>query len=248
MTRPANQSFKNSKQIFNIREKALSLKKLCNFFSVKDIKQFRVWMTRCRESHGYSGVQDQTNKVNWTVHPDLDMHEEMNLFFQERVTPLIANSENFEIKYKFAFHGNFSGYGIHTDAGYNPTELIYQQGIIPLSILPKNSNVHTVIMDQQCFHSSSFPCIQEDQQLQKHVFGLDYDSQQTFDLYDQYWENTDFRKKQMNGFTIQYPFLWEIGSTVIWNRSYIHCSSDFSTSGTDYKEGLMWISELKPKS
>ena len=205
-------------------------------------------MQRCRKSHGLCDTQPLTTPENWTVHPEALLQEEMETFFVKKIAPLIPHSDQYKLVFQFAFHGNFSGYGIHTDAGYDPEEIIYQQGIIPLKINPEGSSVHTVIMNQQCYHSSSFPCVSEDLSLQEHVDGLDFENCETKSQFSKYWEGSLFRKKQINGFSIQFPFQWKLGDSVIWNRSYIHCSSDFSVSETYYKEGLMWISKLIPKA
>lgn len=232
---------KSPQIIDKIRQFEQKLLKLPNFFSEKDLELIESWMAQCRQTES-----PPISPSNWTAHPDTPLKNEMTSWFNSKISPQLHPPKGFRVEYDFAFHGNRSGYGIHTDAGYDPKEIIFQQGIIPLRTEPRESRVYTVIMNQQCFHSSGFPCVSEDRELQKHVLGLAFDDPTTQKQFASFWENSAFRKKQLNGFTIQYPFAWKRGDTVIWNRSYIHCSSDFEPSRTSYKEGLMWISRLTP--
>ena len=135
---------------------------LPNFFSEHDLLQMEQWCEKCAQlPHGTSSrLIDKTQESNdWTRHPHGKLKEEMNLFFKQRIEPLINSTGRLTLSFDFAFHGNQKPYGIHTDAGYDPQEVIFQQGIIPLSFEPKTSSVYTVILDQKCYHSTGFPNI-----------------------------------------------------------------------------------------
>jgi len=144
-------------------------------------------------------------------------------------------TEPFELE--FTFHKNFTPYWLHTDAGYEK-EPIYKQGIIPLVVEPQGSEVYTVIMDQRCTESSGFDGTESN------VTGW-VESGEPLESIERYWEPTEIRMQALKKMSIHTPFLWKVGDTVIWDRSMIHGSSDFSKSGVEYKIGLMWISRFQ---
>ena len=155
------------------------------------------------------------------------------------------------LKFEFAFHKNYHPYGLHTDAGYHSDEVIYKQGIIPLEVFPEGAKSHTVIMKQRCYFSSSFPALCQyrgdqrpfvDQMKEKWLGG--FDSARPFEGQDlaSYWPADDFHRDWLRGFEIDHAFEWKIGDMAVWDRSQIHCSSDFEKFGLTYKVGLMWVS------
>jgi len=221
---------------------------LINFFVSDEIKQMIHWSEICFANEEGVSTRLQSDKANnndITGHPSEPLKSEISAFLKNKFSKIINKDNKLNIEFDVAFHANKKPYGIHTDSGYDPNELIYKQGIIPLINKPINKKTHTVILRQKCYHSSSFPNIKEDLKAQKHVEHLDFESPMSPEVYKTYWEECPERSLQMQGFTIDYPFEWNINDTVIWDRSHIHCSSDFEATGVNFKLGLMWISRIK---
>ena len=238
---------KTPEQIRKIQGEELGIQPLRNFFSETEMQQMDQWCQRCYEYPKDSSAHLFDGSANdWTRHPEETLHSEIEGFFRKKIEPLINPDQRLNLSFRFAFHGNQKPYGIHTDSGYDPNEVIFQQGIIPLDYQPSHSDVHTVILQQKCYHSSAFPKLSSDKELQKHVHGITFNHPQMQEDFSKYWQDTEFRRQQLNGFSIAYPFLWRRGDTVIWSRSHVHGSSDFEVSGTTFKKGLMWISRLLP--
>lgn len=239
---------KSAELISKIKEFESPIIKLEQFFNDNEINLMLNWYEQClSKNHEITTRLDdyQAKNNDITAHPAGDLKNEICSFLNEKLQPIINKSSKLNIEIDCAFHANKKPYGIHTDSGYDPNEFIYKQGIIPLVNKPLSKKTHTVILKQKCYHSSSFPNISADKVSQEMVEGLDFNHKINDCTYKKYWKNTDERKKQMFGFTIDYPFEWQVGNTVVWDRSHIHCSSDFEATGVEFKLGLMWISRIK---
>ncbi len=221
--------------------------KLNDFFSTQEIQTMTQWSEQCFSNKSVTStrLQDATATDNdLTGHPVGELKKQICDFLNKKFSPLINKNNDLNIEFDVAFHANKKPYGIHTDSGYDSEELIYKQGIIPLINKPDDKKTHTVILKQKCYHSSSFPNIKEDLKAQKFVELLDFSTSLSPETYKKYWKCCPDREKQMRGFTIEHPFEWKIKDTVIWDRSHIHCSSDFEATGVNFKLGLMWISRI----
>ncbi len=238
---------KSKELIKKIRSYESKTKPLPQFFSKAEIKKMLVWSEACFRNQGDTSFRLQDLKVkdnDRTGSPSGSLKSEICHFLSQKMDPVINSKGDLKLEYSVAFHGNKKAYGIHTDSGYDPEELIYKQGIIPLVNEPEDKNTHTIILNQKCYHSSSFPNISKDKKAQKDVFDLDFKTEICPTTYAKYWKNTKIRKEQMKGFSVDYPFEWKVGDTVVWDRSRIHCSSDFEATGIKFKLGLMWISKI----
>lgn len=151
-------------------------------------------------------------------------------------------------KYKmaFTFHRNYFPYGTHTDSGYDDSEFIYKQGIIPLEIDPPDQDVYTVIFAQKAYHSISYPGkVETIQALKPEELSLlhNFDRKHTLsdsELSELFQGPQD--RERFRGFQVDLPFRWKLGDMALWDRAHLHCSSDFSGHGIQGKIGLMWIS------
>jgi len=219
-----------------------------NFFSKNDIDTILNWYELSSDDENLNTYRlEDKNKHNndKTNIPQNEIKLNVVNFLKQKINPIINKNNNLNISYDIAFHANKKAYGIHTDSGYDQNEFIYKQGIIPLIIRPTKATTHTILLEQKCYHSSSFPCVVDDSLTQKNIENLNFEKKIPKDIYNLYWKNNDLRKKQMEGFSICYPFEWKVGDTVIWDRSHIHCSSDFEATGVEFKLGLMWISRIE---
>jgi len=238
-------SLQHIKQIKSYESELLLLR---NFFSDQEIKTMINWSEQCFANDSSTSTRLQDNEAtnnDLTGHPSGELKLTICNFLKETFTPYINKQNHLDIEFDVAFHANKKPYGIHTDSGYDLEEFIYKQGIIPLINKPIDKKTHTVILNQKCYHSSSFPNIKQDLEAQKYVEGLDFNHKIEPEIYNQYWKQTPERQQQMQGFSIAHPFEWNIKDTVIWDRAHIHCSSDFEATGVNFKLGLMWISRIK---
>ena len=188
----------------------------------------------------------QTNKTDEPLgkmaHPNEDLKDQLEKIIRPKLEGVLI--ENFEMD--FSFHRNFFPYGIHTDSGYDSEELIYKQGIIPLEVFPKDGEVYTVVFDQKCYHSISYP---RDMETIESLTTEELGQIQEFDRtknssedFASYWEAGEHGHKNFKGLSLALPFRWKLGDMAIWDRAHLHCSSDFSVHNIEGKLGLMWIS------
>ncbi len=218
-----------------------------NFFSSEDLDEFIFWFQESLKHKNFNTtrMEDASTQDNDTTSiPEGDIKNKVIAKLSEKVSPWINKDGQRNLEFEIAFHANKKAYGIHTDSGYDPEEIIYKQGIIPLVIKPEAATTHTVLLDQKCYHSSSFPCVSEDEQAQQYIEHLNFSNVIADEEFKKYWHDSELRRKQMFGFSICHPFEWKLGNTIIWDRAHIHCSSDFQATGAQYKLGLMWISRI----
>ena len=168
-----------------------------------------------------------------TAHPAPHHHEALSKI----VRPVLNKELSLPYEIDFAFHQNKFPYGVHTDSGYEPDELIYKQGIIPLEINPTEHDVYTIIFHQKVYHS----------------YGISLEK--ISDIQKENWYQPIKNKKQTDHIPLDQKFFqflspalnfkWKIGDMAIWDRAHLHCSSEFELTGIQEKLGLMWITKIK---
>ena len=248
-----NELKKTDDAFVEARRREEPLEKLPQFFTAEELSYLQELKERAysnkenlrfRQGSSESARRGESDVMAW---PTEELNQELEVFFKKKLGERLDS----KAKMKFAFHKNYHPYGLHTDAGYEPTEVIYKQGIVPLEIYPEGADTHTVIMKQRCYFSCSFPAKRQfrpeereySDELKKNWIG-NYQVGKPMQEVGEYWFDNDLYKEWLEGFEIDHAFHWKIGDTIIWNRSQIHCSSDFDRFGLGYKVGLMWVSEL----
>ncbi|MEO0336418.1 MAG: hypothetical protein AAF202_08485, partial [Pseudomonadota bacterium] len=168
---------------------------------------------------------------------------------KEQIEQLLRNKLQGELSepygLAFTFHRNYFPYGTHTDSGYDPEEWIYKQGIIPLEVDPVDTKVFTIIFEQKAYHSVSYPGkVETIRALRPEelamIEGLTDKTLSDEELTDYFQGKQD--SERFRGFQVALPFEWKLGNMALWDRSHLHCSSDFECHGVNGKLGLMWIS------
>jgi len=230
--------------ISEIQRHEAAPQKLENLFSKAELDEIRSIRQEAYQDKSRCStklIANSSKPLGHTAHPGPELKKRL----ENIVRPKLSSHcpEKFEMD--FAFHRNLFPYGIHTDSGYDPQEMIYKQGIIPLDVFPNDGEVYTVIFDQKCYHSISYPRKLETiksltpEEL-KQV--KDWNSEKTKNEWYKYWEKNEDQFENFNGLSIALPFKWKAGNMALWDRAHLHCSSDFSVHKIEGKSGLMWIS------
>jgi hypothetical protein len=204
---------------------------ICDAVSPKKLQEIEAVFASCKtiDTQRHEKLFTKQGPRGVTVHPD-EAHKSR---LEETLRPVLDGylQEPYEID--FAFHQNKFPYGIHTDSGYDPKELIYKQGIIPLEIKPSLAKVYTVIFAEKVYHSTGFPL------------------RDAKDLYEAPQDSLDraidpsMLPAEASKLQVAEAFEWKIGSMTIWDRAHLHCSSLFKATGIESKTGLMWITRRK---
>jgi hypothetical protein len=217
------------------------------FFSMEEFDFLRAQMKASYEDKGtlhYRNREAYSSQSDIMSMPRGQVQKEVIAFLKDKLKDELPGT--FEID--FTFHKNYHPYSLHTDAGYGEEGVLLKQGIIPLEFYPEDKQVYTVIMHQRHYLSSGFhPKSIQLVTPQKDLSPINrvYEYKGEVDMpnieFLKYWEDTPMKRSIMKGFTVHTPFLWKKRSMAIWDRSMIHCSSDFKVAGAEYKIGLMWI-------
>ncbi len=127
------------------------------------------------------------------------------------------------------FQESYNPIGLHVDAGFNLSEIIFKQTLIPLT--PKGS---TVIFKNKFYGSSTnFTTDDNELKIKDLKYGQNLRSSEHLEMYDKKPFDTEDHKKYLNhekienlaGLEIDMVYEWELGSMLIFDRTRLHCSS-----------------------
>lgn len=234
--------------------------------TINRIKKIQSYESGCEVKENYFSTTEHANLVSLMLESYSDestLHYRNKKAFAEKADIMsIPQGENkrkiFDLLYnrlkneisapfdlEFTFHKNFNPYSLHTDTGYDD-DIFLKQGIIPIEINSPDAEVYTVIMDQKCYSSRGFhpDTINNNANELDKVFNYHPNVPMNEEMFNLYWSDNEFKRSTMTGFSIHTPFKWKLRDMAIWDRSLIHCSSDFNKPNINYKVGLMWISTL----
>ena len=122
------------------------------------------------------------------------------------------------------FHESFSPLKLHVDSGFQEKDIIFKQIVTPLS------SGETIIFKNRWYgRSTSFTINKEELKFNPNPGQNDRSSEhlgsEKFDkaIYEKYLihENMD----NLKGLKVELIYKWEVGETLIMDRSHIHCSS-----------------------
>ena len=119
--------------------------------------------------------------------------------------------------------------GLHVDAGFELSNQIYKQSLIPLS------SVGSTVVFKNRFYEGSTSFTQDPEELKKKNLGYGQNKRSSehltlygdkpFDkeIYAKYLkhENID----NLKGLEVELIYEWEVGSMLIFDRTHLHCSS-----------------------
>lgn len=218
---------------------------LSGVFTPSELDQIRALRDEAYTDHKRTAeklLSKESEPLGKMAHPNADLKMKLESIIKPKLTNVFT--ERYEME--FSFHRNLFPYGIHTDSGYDTEEAIYKQGIIPLDVFPEKGEVYTVIFDQKCYHSISYPKdLETIKSLKTEELKQIKDWSETGTSKEElskYWEPGTDQFENFNKLSIALPFKWKQGDMAIWDRAHLHCSSDFSINSIEGKSGLMWIS------
>ena len=123
------------------------------------------------------------------------------------------------------FHESFSPLKLHVDSGFEEKDIIFKQVITPLSPIGA-----TVIFKNKWYKKSTSFTIDEAELKFKPRSGQNERSRQHLgkggfdrEIHQKYLTHIDINN--LNGLTVELVYQWQVGETLIMDRSHIHCSS-----------------------
>ena len=127
------------------------------------------------------------------------------------------------------FQESYNPIGLHVDAGFNLSEIIFKQTLIPLT-----SKGSTVIFKNKFYgNSTNFTIDENELKIKDRKYGQNHRSSEHLKLF----EKKPFNKKDhenylkhekienLSGLEIDTVYEWELGSMLIFDRTRLHCSS-----------------------
>ena len=122
------------------------------------------------------------------------------------------------------FHESFSPLKLHADTGFHEKDIIFKQVVTPLS------SGETVIFKNRWYgRSTSFtinkeelefkPSPEQNDRSSEHLGSEEFDTE----IYQKYLVHENMNN--LKGLKVELIYKWEVGETLIMDRSHIHCSS-----------------------
>ena len=127
------------------------------------------------------------------------------------------------------FQESYNPIGLHVDAGFNLSEIIFKQTLIPLT-----SKGSTVIFKNKFYgNSTNFTIDENELKIKDLNYGQNYRSSEHLKLFEKKPFNKESHKKylkhekieNLSGLEVDMVYEWEIGSMLIFDRTRLHCSS-----------------------
>lgn len=222
---------------------------LADVLSADDIIQIQELYHRYSDKLTTIRRAENLGKKNNIINvPDNEFHLVDNIINSKlNLLPFLYESIN--------FYTIQNPYHLHSDTGKN-NNIGYQQGVIPLSVLPANSTAYTVIFNERVYFSSEYAPI--DKRVLKSPSYEPFYNIGTWDTTyyegwaDEYrisdddckliwgteWEHW---KDCYKGFSINTIYKWKVGDILLFDRSLLHASSLLHVNGVDVKSGLLFL-------
>ena len=127
------------------------------------------------------------------------------------------------------FQESYNPIGLHVDAGFNYSEIIYKQTLIPLT-----SKGSTVIFKNKFYgNSTNFTIDENELKIKNLKYGQNERSSEHLKLFEKKPFNKEDHEKYLGhekienllGLEIDTVYEWELGSMLIFDRTRLHCSS-----------------------
>ena len=127
------------------------------------------------------------------------------------------------------FQESYNPIGLHVDAGFNLSEIIFKQTLIPLT-----SKGGTVIFKNKFYgNSTNFTIDENELKIKNLKYGQNQRSSEHLNLFEKKPFNKEDHEKYLKhekienlfGLEVDLVYEWEIGSMLIFDRTRLHCSS-----------------------
>ena len=127
------------------------------------------------------------------------------------------------------YQESYNPIGLHVDAGFNLSEIIFKQTLIPLT-----SKGSTVIFKNKFYgNSTNFTIDENELKIKDLNYGQNYRSSEHLKLFEKKPFNKESHEKylkhekieNLSGLEIDTVYEWELGSMLIFDRTRLHCSS-----------------------
>ena len=127
------------------------------------------------------------------------------------------------------FQESYNPIGLHVDAGFNLSEIIFKQTLIPLT-----SKGSTVIFKNKFYgNSTNFTIDENELKIKDLNYGQNIRSAEHLKIFDNKPFNKENHEKylkhekieNLSGLEIDIVYEWELGSILIFDRTRLHCSS-----------------------
>ena len=216
----------NIDQIKKLESSPKILKKL---FSKKEIEDFlKLYKQLPTTVHN---KKQNVIKKRWLK----DYGEELKIIFLERLMNEIGNFKMDNLKDENnedilgLFQESYNPIGLHVDAGFNLSEIIFKQTLIPLT-----SKGSTVIFKNKFYgNSTNFTIDENELKIKDLKYGQNQRSSEHLNLFEKKpFKKEDHEKylkhekiENLSGLEVDMVYEWEIGSMLIFDRTRLHCSS-----------------------
>jgi hypothetical protein len=217
------------KEIDKIKKLESPTKVIKNLFNKADINKFINLYNKLPTT--VHNKKQNVIKKRWLKDIDLELE---NLFYSKVQNEIgdfkmdnLKDEKNEDIL--GLFQESYNPIGLHVDAGFNTSEIIYKQTLIPLS-----SKGSTVVFKNKFYGSSTnFTTDEEELKKKNLTYGQNIRSSEHLQLYGNKPFNevehekylTHEKLENLKGLEIDVVYEWEIGSMLIFDRTRLHCAS-----------------------
>jgi len=207
-------------QIYNNESKP----RIVKIFSEKEIKMIQKLYTILPET--VFNKKQNIRKKAWLQ----NYNKELDQIYVDKLKNVLGDfkldtlrSETGEDFYGL-FHESFSPLKLHADTGFHEKDIIFKQVVTPLS------SGETVIFKNKWYgKSTSFTINKEELKFKpspgqndrssEHLGSEEFDTE----IYQKYLIHENMNN--LKGLKVELIYKWEVGETLIMDRSHIHCSS-----------------------
>ena len=217
------------KEIDKIKKLESPTKVIKNLFNKADINKFINLYNKLPTT--VHNKKQNVIKKRWLKDIDLELE---NLFYSKVQNEIgdfkmdnLKDEKNEDIL--GLFQESYNPIGLHVDAGFNTSEIIYKQTLIPLS-----SKGSTVVFKNKFYGSSTnFTTDEEELKKKNLTYGQNIRSSEHLQLYGNKPFNevehekylTHEKLENLKGLEIDVVYEWEIGYMLIFDRTRLHCAS-----------------------
>lgn len=172
------------------------------------------------------GVYNEKQKIkkkHWLINFDKSMDE----LITKKINQVLTNWEvdnMYSSEPAFGiFHESFNPLKLHVDSGKEKNSILYKQVLIPLS-----DTGETFLFEPRWYGPSSSFTINEEELSFKNGFNLrtnDHLGNEDFDkdIHQKYLSHENINN--LKGLKVKKIYKWKIGEALIFDRTFIHCSS-----------------------
>ena len=218
-----------NKLINEIKKTESAPKVVKNIFSSQEIKEFLELYSKLPVT--VHNKKQNVIKKRWLK----GYNENLEKIFNERLAEQIGSFKMDNLKDE---NGNdilgliqesYAPIGLHVDGGFELTNQIYKQSLIPLS------SVGSTVIFKNRYYDGSTSFTQDQYELNKK--DLKYGQNKRSNVHLKMFGDKPFNKQihqkylqhedidNLKGLEVELIYKWEVGSILIFDRSHLHCSS-----------------------